>query len=231
MKKALFTLMCLLTYTIMAACNISQPSQVERDTQATDAATEIPATPTAETPTPTNAPTNPPTSTPASTSTPTPPSTLMPTAGPTDAPTAAPSPQPATESPPTAPAATVPPPSSGVVAAFLTDARQTQDDLMAVKVWFDRLAGGETIPCATVYGHGIHLPSSMAPGQVADLVPIWNEYQVAIADGQQCLQWLVDFCNAGGGNIGAGDFWNRRDLSSSALSHCEHVVQALEASQ
>jgi hypothetical protein len=117
------------------------------------------------------------------------------------------------------------------VAVFLTDARQTRDDLLAVKVWFDRLAGGETIQCSTVFGHGIHIPSSVAPAQVPDLVPIWNEYQAAIADGQQCLQSLVEFCAGGGGTFGAGDFWTRRDLSSSALSRSEHVVQALEASQ
>ncbi len=117
------------------------------------------------------------------------------------------------------------------MAAFLTDARQTQDNLLSVKVWFDRMAGGETIPCNTVFEHGIHRPSSTAPAQVPDLVPIWNEYQTAIADGQQCLDWLVNFCAGGGGNINMGDFWGRRDLSSSALSHAEHVVQALEASQ
>jgi hypothetical protein len=71
----------------------------------------------------------------------------------------------------------------------------------------------------------------MAPAQVPDLVPIWNEYQTAIADGQQCLQSLIEFCAGGGGTFSAGDFWTRRDLSSNALSRSEHVVQALEASQ
>jgi len=99
---------------------------------------------------------------------------------------------------------------------------------MGIKVWFDRLAGGESIACNTVYAHGIHQPASSAPAQVPDLAPSWNEYQAAIADGQKCLQWLVDFCNAGGGTIDKNTFWNRRDLSSSALSHCEHVIQALE---
>ncbi len=240
----------LLMGVILSACG---PSQAELDAQATQSAADAFATQTAEAPTPTPTPTVTLTPTPTFTPTPVPTDTPTPTATPiptdtptpipTDTPTATATPttrptatasQPTSESPPTAPPATAPPaapPSSDVVAAFLIDARQTQNDLMAVKVWFDRLAGGETIPCATAYEHGIHLPSSMAPGQVGDLVPIWNEYQVAIADGQLCLQWLVEFCNAGGGNIGTGDFWSRRDLSSSALSHVEHVVQALEAGQ
>jgi hypothetical protein len=114
------------------------------------------------------------------------------------------------------------------VATFLADARQTQGDLMEIKIWFDRLAGEETIPCSTVYAHAIHRPSSTAPASVPDLAPTWNEYQAAIADGQNCLQWLVDFCDAGGGTIDYGTFWDRRALSSSALSRCEHVVQTLE---
>jgi hypothetical protein len=117
------------------------------------------------------------------------------------------------------------------VATFLADARQTQNDLLQVKTWFDRMAGAESVSCATVFAHTIHLPSSTAPAQVPELVPIWNEYQAAIADGQSCHQWLKDFCTQGGGNIDAGSFQDRRTLSSSALSHCEHVVQALEASQ
>jgi hypothetical protein len=117
------------------------------------------------------------------------------------------------------------------VSTFLSDARWTQADLLEIKVWFDRLAGGESVSCNTILSHGVHLPVSAAPGQNPDLVGVWNEYQAAIADGQQCLQWLVDFCNSGGGTIDYGTFWNRRDLSSSALSHAEHVVQALEAMQ
>jgi hypothetical protein len=119
-------------------------------------------------------------------------------------------------------------PSSGVKTTFLADARQSKDDLMGIKVWFDRLAGGESIACSTVYAHGIHRPISSAPAQDPNLAPTWNEYQAAIADGQKCLQWLVDFCDAGGGTIDQGTFWNRRDLSSSALSRCEHVVRTLE---
>jgi len=175
--------------------------------------TAVPTTPTASpTPTPTEMPTAIPTHVPlAATPTPVPPATT-----PTSTPPA-----------PTTPAVTAPPP-SGVVATFLADARRTQNDLLEIKVWFDRLAGGERIPCSTVYAHAIHRPSSTTPAQVPDLVSTWNEYQAAIADGQRCLQWLVDFCNAGGGVIDYSTFWDRRALSSSALSHCEHVVQALE---
>jgi hypothetical protein len=39
---------------------------------------------------------------------------------------------------------------------------------------------------------------------------------------------MVDFCNAGGGTIDTTTFLDRRELSASALSHAEHVVQALE---
>jgi hypothetical protein len=123
------------------------------------------------------------------------------------------------------------PPSSDVAAALLADARQTRDDLMQVKVWFDRMAGSESVSCATVIAHTIHLPSSTAPGQVPQLASPWNEYQAAIADGQQCLQWLKDFCVQGGGTLDVAMFNDRRSLSASALSRCEHAVQALESGQ
>lgn len=113
-------------------------------------------------------------------------------------------------------------------ATFLADARRTEDDLVTIKVWFDRLAGGERIACNTVYAHTIHRPTSNAPRRDPSLARTWSEYQAAIADGQTCLQWLVDFCDAGGGTIDETTFWDRRELSSSALSRCEHVVQALE---
>jgi hypothetical protein len=100
---------------------------------------------------------------------------------------------------------------------------------MAIKVWFDKVAGGESVSCAIIINHTIHRPAGTAPSTVPDLVPTWNEYQAAISDGQQCLQWLVDFCGAGGGTVDTGTFWGLRDLSSSALSHGEHVVQELEA--
>lgn len=206
---------------------------------------QTPLPPPTAAPTATPAPTNTlsPTDTPAPTPTLRPTSTLKPTKEPkptatslpTETPlqptptrTATPAPLP-TRTP--APAAPTAPPSSGVVSTFLADARRTQADLNTIKVWFDRLAGGETILCRTVYAHSIHRPSSTAPGTVPDLAATWNEYQAAIADGQTCLQWLIDFCDQGGGVIDEGTFWNRRDLSSSALSHCEHVVQALEAMQ
>lgn len=183
------------------------------------------ATPLRPTPTPTRLR---PTSTPLPSATPTPPA---PTSTPTrPAPTrttapATPKPAPTTPTPTTARGG------SGVVATFLADARQTQRDLMTIKVWFDRLAGGETIYCSTVYAHSIHHPSSSDPAQDPSLVATWNEYQAAIADGEKCLQWLVDFCRAGGGVIDEATFWDRRSLSSSALSHCEHVVQDLESRQ
>ncbi len=191
-------------------------------------------------PTPALTATPPPTDTPAPMLRPT--STLRPTEGAkptvTPLPTDTPTPQSAPTTTPAAvatraPAATATPrpAGSGVVATFLADARQTQRDLGTIKTWFDRLAGGESIPCSTIYAHSIHRPSSNAPSTVPDLAPTWNEYQAAIADGQTCLQWLVDFCDQGGGVIDEGTFWNRRELSSSALSHCEHVVQALEAMQ
>lgn len=188
----------------------------------TDTPTEAPTEMPAEVPTairsPEPSPTPEPTDTPRPTQTPAPTRAPLPTDTPTPLP-----PPPLTDVPA--------PPSGGVRATFLADARQTQSDLLEVKIWFDRLAGGETVSCATVIAHSIHRPSSAAPAQVADLVPIWNEYQAAIANGQQCLQWLVDFCSQGGGNIDAGTFWDRRGLSSDALSHCEHVVQALESAQ
>ncbi|MBU0705319.1 MAG: hypothetical protein KKC18_15830, partial [Chloroflexi bacterium] len=172
-------------------------------------------------PTNTRAPTaRPATSTPAVLT----PTSVAPTS--TSAPVGAPTSTPAAI-PLTAPPATAPP-SSGVVSTFLSDARQTQDDLSKVKVWFDRMAGGETVQCSTILAHYIHRPSSTAPAQVPDLSPTWNEYQAAIANGQQCLQWLIDFCNAGGGTIDNSTFWDRRTLSADALSHCEHVVQDLE---
>lgn len=64
---------------------------------------------------------------------------------------------------------------------------------MTIKTWFDKLAGGQNIYCSTVMAHTIHRPSSTAPATVPDLVPIWNEYQAAINDGQLCLQWMIDF--------------------------------------
>jgi hypothetical protein len=144
--------------------------------------------------------------------------------------TAAPVPA-ATPAPDSAPQPTAPPPpaSSGLVAAFLGDARATQGDLLEVKNWFDRLAGQEQIACSTVYGHGIFRSGRSSAANVPELAPIWAEYQAAIGNGQTCLDWLVAFCRAGGGNIDSQTFWDRRELSSSALSHCEHVVQALEA--
>ena len=180
--------------------------------------------PTTAPPTPTNTPT--PTARPA-TSTPAVPTSTSIAPTPTSAPVVAPTSTTAAL-PPAAPPTTAPP-SSGVVSTFLADARQTKDDLLEVKVWFDRLAGGESVPCSTILAHSIHRPSSTAPAQVPDLSPTWNEYQAAIADGQQCLQWLIDFCNAGGGTIDNSTFWDRRTLSADALSHCEHVVQDLES--
>lgn len=197
------------------ATSVAQPTSTPPPTTA-------PPTPTA-TPTPTARPA---TSTPAVTT----PSPVAPTR--TSAPAVAPTSTTAAL-PPTAPPATAlpptAPPSSGVVSTFLSDARQTKDDLLEVKIWFDRLAGGESVPCNTILAHSIHPPSSAAPAQVPDLIPTWNEYQAAIANGQQCLQWLIDFCNAGGGTIDTGTFWDRRTLSADALSHCEHVVQDLES--
>lgn len=122
-------------------------------------------------------------------------------------------------------------PSSAVVGAFLSDVRLTYSDLLEIKVWFDRLAGGEIISCETALTHSIHLPRSSAPASAAELAGIWAEYQQAISDGGLCLQWLVDFCEAGGGLIDAATFWDRRGLSAAALSHVEHVTQALEAMQ
>jgi hypothetical protein len=153
---------------------------------------------------------------------------MTPTPSATSRPATAPPASPATATPSRPATATSAPPPSGVRATFLADARRTEDDLMTVKVWFDRLAGGGRIACDTVYAHSIHRPSSRAPSQDPSLAPTWNEYQTAIADGQTCLQWLVDFCDAGGGTIDQATFWDRRELSSRALSRCEHVVQELE---
>jgi hypothetical protein len=190
--------------------------------------TPAPTTIPTEIPTDTSEPTAPPTDTPQPTNTPEPTSTPKPTK--TPLPTGTPTPMPtdtATPTPtlPPKPAATAaPPPATG----FLSDARQTKDDLLSIKIWFDKVAGGESVSCSTIFAHTIHRPASTVPPADSDLVPIWNEYQAAINDGQTCLQWLVDFCDQGGGMVDAGTFWGLRDLSSSALSHAEHVVQALE---
>ncbi|MCX7683445.1 MAG: serine/threonine protein kinase, partial [Anaerolineae bacterium] len=103
------------------------------------------------TPTPTPTPTRVrPTSTPLPSPTPTQPAPTSTPARPTPTPTRTPArPKPV----PTTPTSTSAPPGSGVVATFLADARRTQRDLMTIKVWFDRLAGGETIYCSTVYAH------------------------------------------------------------------------------
>jgi len=154
---------------------------------------------------------------------------VSPTASPRSRPATATPAQTATTSPPSPATRTPASQPSGVKATFLADARQTKDDLMTVKIWFDRLAGGEEIACNTVDGHSIHRPVSKAPSQDPSLAPTWNEYQAAIADGQACLHWLVDFCDAGGGTIDEATFWDRRELSSTALSRCEHVVQELES--
>ncbi len=223
-------LLALMAFACMLATLACGQTPLPRPTTA-PTATSAPTNTLSPTDTPAPTPTLRPTSTlrPTEESQPTatsPPTETLPQPTPTD--TAMPASLP-TRTP--APASPTTPPSSGVVSTFLADARQTQEDLVTIKVWFDRLAGGERIPCSTVYAHSIHRPSSTAPGTVPDLAATWNEYQSAIADGQTCLQWLIDFCDQGGGVIDEGTFWNRRDLSSSALSHCEHVVQALEAMQ
>jgi hypothetical protein len=141
-------------------------------------------------------------------------------------PTSKPTPEPA---PATEPAA--PPPSFDLLSTFLADARQTQADLATVEAWFDQLAGGETVAGSGVLAHSIHLPVSVAPGQDPDLADMWDKYHAAIADGQQCLQWLIDFCASGGGTMDDDALRVRRELLSSALRHAEHVVQALEALQ
>jgi len=195
--------------------NLAVYSTVAGGTPVQPSPQAVVATPTS-TPTPFH-----PTSTPAPTSTPIPVSTPAPTSTPAP-------PRPAATPAASRPVPTNTPAGSGVVSTFLADARRTQRDLMEIKVWFDRLAGGETIYCSTVYAHSIHRPSSTAPARDPSLVATWNEYQAAIEDGQKCLQWLVDFCKAGGGVIDEATFWDRRALSSSALSRCEHVVQDLE---
>ncbi len=199
--------------------------------QSTSAPTMVPTEVLTDTPEPTETPTNTPepTKTPLPTDTPLPTSTSRPTNTPEPTETPLPTDTPEPTSPPQPTATAAPPPASGVAAIFLADARQTKEDLLTIKIWFDRLAGGENVSCATVYDHTIHRPASTAPSSVPDLVPTWNEYQAAIADGQTCFQWMIDFCDQGGGVIDTGTFWDRRDLSSSALSHAEHVVQELEA--
>ncbi len=198
----------------------------------TTAPTEVPTDTSEPTEMPTNTPkptdTQMPTNTPKPTNTPLPTSTPKPsnTPKPTNTPPPTDTPKPTSPPEPAIPPA---PPVSGVASTFLADVRQTKEDLLTIKIWFDKLAGGESVSCATVYGHTIHRPASTAPSTVPDLVPTWNEYQAAIADGQTCFQWMIDFCDQGGGVIDTATFWNRRDLSSSALSHAEHVVQELEA--
>jgi hypothetical protein len=218
MKKR--TLFALIVWMVIAtlACQLAPtpatvPTQVPTDTPEP---TEKPT----DTPMPTNTPM--PTDTPLPTSTPKPTNTPKPT----DTPPPTDIPKPTSPPAPTVPTA---PPVSGVASTFLADARQTKEDLLTIKTWFDKLAGGESVYCSTVYGHTIHRPASTAPSTVPDLVPTWSEYQAAIADGQTCFQWMIDFCDQGGGVIDTATFWNRRDLSSSALSHAEHVVQELEA--
>jgi hypothetical protein len=239
-----------LTLLSMIACGLGQPTSTPPPPAPTEArpadtaeptqaptATDTPA-PTAtplptHTPVPSNTPepTDTPEPTPTRTSRPT--EKPSPTNSPTAVPTSTPQPPPtATPVPPAAPTQPpAPPPTSGVLSTFLSDARQTQGDLLEVKIWFDRLAGSESVACSTVFGHSIHTPVSSAPAQDPQLVGIWREYEGALASGQLCLQWLVDFCAAGGGNIDYGTFWDRRALSSDALSHAEHVVQSLEALQ
>lgn len=234
-----------LTLLSMIACGLGQPTStpvpaVPDPARASDtpAPSETPAA--SDTPEPTETP--PPTGTPVPSDTPEPTDTLEPTPtrtsrptqkpSPTDSPTPLPTstPPPPPTAPPAAPTQPpAPPPTSGVLSTFLSDARQTQADLLEVKIWFDRLAGSESVPCSTVFGHSIHTPVSAAPAQDPELVGIWHEYQGALGSGQLCLQWLVDFCSAGGGTIDYGTFWDRRALSSDALSRAEHVVQALEA--
>ncbi len=177
-----------------------------------------------ETPEPTPTPSTEPTNTPLPTPTPKPTETQAPTE--TPLPTATPLPLPPATQPPPPPA-----PSSGVVATFLSDARLTTANLMDIKIWFDRLAGGESVSCATVCDHSIHRPVSNTPAADPDLVDIWHEYEAAMANGQDCLNWLVEFCASGGGNMSGNDFMTRRTLSSQALSQGEHVVQALDALQ
>jgi hypothetical protein len=234
----------------MIACGLAQPTSTPppaepAETRAPDTAepTVTPTATDAPAPTPTPLPTDTrvPTDTPEPTDTPQPTPTRTsrptekpsPTNSPTAVPTSTPKPPPtATPVPPAAPTQPPPPPpSSGVLSTFLSDARQTQADLLEVKIWFDRLAGSESVACSTVFAHSIHTPVSNAPAQDPELVEIWHEYEGALASGQLCLQWLVDFCSAGGGTIDYGTFWDRRELSSDALSRAEHVVQALEARQ
>ena len=217
---------------------VAAPTQVVADTPS-PRPTATP--PPSNTPVPTDTPLPTPTLTPEPTETPPPTptaspeptSTLLPTLTPSPQPTHTPIPtMPSTATLPPLPTATpMPPPVSGVAAAFLNDARQTTADLLEVKVWFDRLAGSESVSCAIVFDHSIHQPVSTAPAADPDLVGIWHEYQAAMAIGQDCLNWLVDFCAGGGGTIGGNDFWDRRQSTSRALSQAEHVVQALEALQ
>jgi hypothetical protein len=114
---------------------------------------------------------------------------------------------------------------------FLADARQTEQDLLVVKGWFDQAAAGYPVYCSDVAALEIHTPSSEAPAQVPELAPFWGEYMQALANGIELHYWLVEFCIKGGGELGPAAFGERRGLASDALSHCEHVVQGLEALQ
>ena len=126
------------------------------------------------------------------------------------------------------PAATVAAIPSGVRGAFLVDAQQTFADVKVISDWFDRMAGGLSVYCGDTYNHSIHHPSSDAPSQVEELVPVWNEYMQAINDSESCLNWIWDFCDGGGGLLDKDAFWGHRELPASAVSHMEHVLVALE---
>jgi hypothetical protein len=216
----------------MGGCGTSPPRdavQEEGGMVATDTPVPPPTATEVPLPSPTDAPTATATARPTSTEV----ATATPTAPPprptgTSAPAA--TAPPATLTPPSPAQATNPPPAVpvGVVGTFLADSQRTQADLSEIKIWFDRLAAGERVQCSTVSQHAIHTPSSTAPATVEELVPIWNEYQQAIAQGQQCFQWLLDFCASGGGMMDVETFWDQRTVSANALSHVEHVVHALE---
>jgi len=111
--------------------------------------------------------------------------------------------------------------------ALLDDARASEEDLLAIKLWFDGIAGGEPFPCRAIYRHAIHRPASAAVPLA--LVSFWGEYQAALDTGEGCLRRMIELCDAGGGTPNGRTFWNLRGLSSSALSQCEHVVRAMEA--
>jgi cytoskeletal protein RodZ len=219
-------ILCVMSVALLlgvGGCATSTPQDVvEEETEEVPTDTPIPVPTATDTPLPS------PTDTPEPTSTATPTPTATPTGTSTPTPAATAPPATATSAPQVEATAVPPAASSGVVATFLADSRQTQADLTEIKIWFDRLAASERVMCSTVFDHSIHTPASTAPSTVDDLVPIWNEYQQAIAEGQQCFQWLLDFCASGGGTMDAGTFWDRRTLSANALSHAEHVVQALE---